>query len=67
MQLRALLAELGTPSIPSLLAIPRIGSVLDPEGMPLQPWINGAADRFIDELIWYAEALRQKRAQGTPY
>src|SRR3954468_903438 len=59
MQLRALLAELGTSSVPSLLAIPRIASVLDPEGMPLQPWIDAAAKRFIDELVWYAEALHQ--------
>jgi NAD(P)H-dependent FMN reductase len=67
MQLRALLSELGTPSIPSILAIPRIASVLDPEGTPSQPWIDGAAKRFIDELAWYAEALHRKRAEGTPY
>ena len=67
MQLRALLSELGTPSIPSLLPIPKIGTVLDPDGMSQQPWLDKAAVRFFNELVWYAEALRHKRAEGTPY
>ncbi|MGY2049342.1 NADPH-dependent FMN reductase [Methylobacterium sp. JK268] len=67
MQLRAMLAELGTPSIPSLLPIPELHKVLDPEGAPLQPWFEAAAGRFLDELAWYAEALRARRAEGTPY
>jgi NAD(P)H-dependent FMN reductase len=67
MQLRALLCELGMPSIPSLLPIPEIGKTLDPEGMPLQPWLERSAGRFIDELAWYAQALRRQRTEGTPY
>jgi NAD(P)H-dependent FMN reductase len=67
MQLRAMLSELGMPSIPSLLPIPRIGTALDPEGTPQEPWLDKAAGRFVDELAWYAEALSRQRAQGTPY
>jgi NAD(P)H-dependent FMN reductase len=37
MQLRAMLCELGMPSISSLLPIPKIGSALDPEGSPRNP------------------------------
>jgi NAD(P)H-dependent FMN reductase len=67
MQLRAMLAELGTPSIPSLLPVPRADQALDPEGRALQPWIEGAARRFLSELYWYAEALKRQRKEGTPY
>lgn len=67
MQLRAMLAELGMPSIPSLLPIPRADQVLDPEGRPLQPWIEAAAKRFLSELYWYADAMKRQRREGTPY
>jgi NAD(P)H-dependent FMN reductase len=67
MQLRAMLCELGTPSIPSLLPIPEIGKALTADGGPEVPWLDKAASRFVDELVWYAEAFRCQRAQGTPY
>ncbi|MCE4225669.1 NAD(P)H-dependent oxidoreductase [Methylobacterium sp. C25] len=67
MQLRAMLAELGTPSIPSLLPIPRIHKALSEDGQPSEEWLGKAAGKFLDELTWYAEALKAKRADGTPY
>ncbi|CAO4166908.1 NADPH-dependent FMN reductase [Methylorubrum populi] len=68
MQLRAMLAELGTPSISSLLPIPRIHKALKEAGEPAEDWLGRAAQKFLDELIWYAEALKAKRAEGgTPY
>ncbi|KMO32393.1 NADPH-dependent FMN reductase [Methylobacterium variabile] len=67
MQLRAMLGELGTPSIPSLLPIPEVHKVLDEDGILLQPWLERSAGRFLDELTWYAEALREKRKGGVPY
>jgi NAD(P)H-dependent FMN reductase len=67
MPLRAMLAEMGMPSIPSLLPIPRLQKVLDAAGAPADAWIEGAAARFLDELEWYAEALRERRLRGTPY
>lgn len=66
MQLRAMLAELGTPSIPSLLPIPRIQKALSEAGEPAEDWLGRAANKFLDELTWYAEALKAKRAGGTP-
>jgi len=65
-QLRTMLGELGMSSIPTYLAIPEIGKILDPEGNPQQPWLDKTAGRFIDELAWYTEALRRQRAEGTP-
>ncbi|GJE60722.1 NADPH-dependent FMN reductase [Methylobacterium trifolii] len=67
MQLRAMLSELGMSSIPSLLPIPRIGKALDEAGEPAEAWLDKAAGRFLDELVWYAEALRAQRRTGTPY
>ena len=67
MQLRAMLCELGTPSIPSLLPIPEIGTALTADGHAEASWLDKAARRFVDELAWYAEALRRQRAEGTPY
>ena len=67
MQLRAMLAELGMPSIPSLLPVPRVGKALDEAGTAAEPWLPKAAGRFLDELTWYAEALKAQRQKGTPY
>jgi NAD(P)H-dependent FMN reductase len=67
MQLRAMMAELGAPSIASLLPIPRIHKALDEEGVPQEEWLGKAAKRFLDELVWHAEALKAQRAKGTPY
>jgi hypothetical protein len=35
--------------------------------MPNQPWLDKSAKRFVEELDWYARALRRQRAEGTPY
>lgn len=67
MQLRMTLAELGMPSIPSLLSIPRIASALDEEGRPLADGLARTLDRFLDEFAWYCRALGRERAEGTPY
>jgi NAD(P)H-dependent FMN reductase len=65
--LRTILAELGMPSIPSILAIPTISQALTQEGTSNEAWIDKAAARFLSEFEWYAEALAVKRAAGTPY
>ena len=67
MQLRALLGELGMPSISSLFPIPRIHTVLDESGAPLDASLDRRFTRFASELEWYAEALRDRRQKGVPY
>ncbi len=61
MQLRAMLCELGTPSIPSLLPVPRVQDAFDDEGRPLDESYPKRAGRFLDELEWYANALKAAR------
>ena len=67
MQLRMTLAELGMPSIPSLLPVPKVQDAFDEAGTPADPTTERRAQRFLDELEWYARALRAERAGGTPY
>jgi NAD(P)H-dependent FMN reductase len=67
MQLRMTLSELGMPSIPTLLPIPRIASAIDEAGRPRQDWLAPALNDFIAEFAWYAHALKQGRVGGTPY
>lgn len=67
MQLRAMLCELGMPSIPSLFPLPRIQKVLTNDGETDERSIEQRFDRFASELEWYADALRTRRLQGVPY
>jgi NAD(P)H-dependent FMN reductase len=67
MQLRMTLAELGMPSIPSLLPIPRIGDTLSEDGVAQLPITERSMNRFLDEFLWYADALAEARTAGTPY
>ena len=67
MQLRMSLAEMGMSSVPSLLPIPRIGEALDEKGVPADERLARSRDRFLDEFLWYAEAIKAARANGTPY
>ena len=67
MQLRMTLAELGTVTIPSLLPVPKVQAAFDEAGAALDPAWEKRAERFLDELDWFAGALRAARAGGTPY
>ena len=68
MQLRAMLCELGMPSIPSLFPIPSIQSAFDDDGKPHDAErVERRFARFASELEWYAGALREARKQGEPY
>jgi NAD(P)H-dependent FMN reductase len=67
MQLRAMLCELGTPSIPSLLPVPKVQEALDENGRPSDESYHRRAARFLDELEWYASALKAAREAGVPY
>jgi NAD(P)H-dependent FMN reductase len=66
-QLRSMLAEMGMPSIPSILPFPKVHEALDADGKPTGDRIDKAAGRFLAELEWYADALKAARAHGVPY
>jgi len=63
MALRAMLAEMGMSSIPSILPVPRVQEAFDDDGRPRDPQWLERADRFLGELEWYGEALRAARVR----
>jgi NAD(P)H-dependent FMN reductase len=67
MQLRAMLCELGMPSISSLFPVPKVHEAFSDDGTPLDASWNRRFARFADELEWYAGALKDRRMQGVPY
>jgi NAD(P)H-dependent FMN reductase len=60
-QLRAMLAELGMSSIPSIFPVPKVQSAFSEDGTPVDPATRGRSKKFFDELEWYACALRDAR------
>jgi len=62
--LRAILAELGTPSIPSAFPISQVQNVFEADGTPLDAAYDKRIVKFLDEFEWYANALRREREQG---
>src|SRR5262245_27897241 len=65
MQLRMLLAEIGTVSIPSILPVPTIAKALAEDGTPTDPKAHRRMEKFLTELEWYAEALRAHRNRSS--
>jgi NAD(P)H-dependent FMN reductase len=67
MQLRMTLAELGMSSIPSIFPVPKVQDAFAEDGTPNDSAMERRVGRFIDELEWYARALKEARANGVPY
>ena len=67
MHLRAVLAELGMPAIPSLFPVSAVQDSFDEEGRALNPMYDQGVVRFLDEFQWYLEAFKARREQGVPY
>ena len=63
--LRAILAELGTPSIPSALPVSQIHSAFDNNGNALEEAYEERVIKFLDEFEWYTQALRRARTDQT--
>jgi len=69
MQMRCVLGEVGLVTVPSILAMPRVGQAFAEDGTPSDPaTFERRAGKFLDELEWYAEALATQRARkGAPH
>lgn len=66
MQLRALLAEAGMSSIPTLQAIPSVDTALSADGVALTQDLAEKSKVFFDEFDWYMAALNQARERDDP-
>lgn len=59
--MRAILAELGTPSIPSAFPVSAVFKAFDDDGNALDKAYDERVIKFLDEYEWYANAMRQAR------
>ena len=66
MQLRALLPEVGMPTIPTLQPIPMVQQALSEDGLPLTQSLAEQTEKFFDEFDWYMTALKLGREQKDP-
>ena len=66
MQLRMTLAELGMSSIPTLYPVPRVQNAFTDDGTPTDESAYKFVKGFLDEMEWYAEALKAQRERGLP-
>ena len=65
--LRQVLAEMGSPAIPSQLPISKVQNVFGKEGELLDENYDRRLKRFLDEFEWYVSAFSEQRKKGTPY
>ncbi len=63
--LRAILAELGTPSIPSAFPVSQIHNAFDDDGVALERAYDDRVVKFLDEFEWYENAMKRARDRET--
>lgn len=59
--LRAILGELGTPSIPTVFPVSRVQDAFDEDGQAMDNAYDDRVGRFLEEFEWYSRALRAGR------
>lgn len=62
--MRAILAELGTPSIPSALPVLHVQNAFDDEGVAQDAIYDQSVVKFLDEFEWYQSAMKRARECG---
>ena len=67
LQMRATLAELGSPSISTMLPCPRVSKLFSEEGDTDNELTHSTASQLLDELEFYAYALKEQRKKGVPF
>ena len=65
--LRAMLGELGMSSIPSIFPIPKVQDAFREDGSPIEEGHERRIVKFLDELEWYARALKAARERDQDH
>ncbi len=55
------------PAISISFPMSKVNKSFDTEGKALDEFYEKRVGRFLDELEWYAEALKVQREKGAPY
>lgn len=63
--LRAILGELGTSSIPSAFPISQVQNAFNSDGSAVDQKYDKRVGRFLDEFEWYADALKSAREPNS--
>jgi len=64
--LRAVLGELGMPSIPTTFPISAVQDSFDEKGNAIEKAYEKRVQKFLDEFEWYVNAFREARKSGLP-
>ncbi len=65
--LRAVLAELGMPSISSIFPVPNVQKAFNENGEPFEEAYHDRIKKFLNEFDWYVDALNVARQKGKPF
>ena len=63
--MRGIMAELGSPAIPSAFPVSSIFKTFDDDGNAIDEAYNERVGKFLDEYEWYARALKRERDGGA--
>ena len=61
-QLRQVVLSLGAVPIPARLSVTQVASSFDEAGEPTDSGHQKRAETFLDELLWFTEALSTRRS-----
>ncbi|CAK9297472.1 unnamed protein product [Gordionus sp. m RMFG-2023] len=65
-QLRGMLIELGSVSIPSLFSISKVTEALNEDGTANDKTMDERCDKFLKQLEWYAMAIKEHKKTIPP-
>jgi NAD(P)H-dependent FMN reductase len=63
--LRQIILHMGGVPIPASLMVPNVQQAFDAEGNPTDPKLNQQAKAFLDELLWFTEAIANQNAKSA--
>lgn len=66
MHMRSVLVELGMPPIPKVFPMSAVYKDFDEDGKAVNESYNDRVVPFLEQLEWYARALKAEREKGTP-
>ena len=59
--MRGIMAELGSPAIPSACPVSQVWKAFDEEGNALEDAYDRRVGKFLDEYEWYVRAMKRER------
>jgi len=63
--MRGIMAELGSPAIPSAFPVSAVFKSFDDDGNAVDKAYDERVGKFLDEYEWYARALKRERHDGA--